>query len=115
MIGARPLCIKLDKTDGFIRLCDGTRYLVLFGDVKYDSIYNRIRCFIRVKSSITYVFSHNFERIKVDFYNSNSLPLERILALQNGIIFIKLVLTKDPNHYYYNIYLEKCSYQLAKK
>ena len=32
---------------------NGTRYLVLFGKEKYDYIYNRIRCLIRVKSGIT--------------------------------------------------------------
>ena len=30
------------------------------------------------------------------------------------IIDIKSVLKKDQNHYYYNIFLEKCSYQLVK-
>ena len=30
-----------------------TRYLALFGKEKYDFIYNRIRCLIRVKSGIT--------------------------------------------------------------
>ena len=28
---------------------------------------------------------------------------------------IKSFLNKDKNHYYYKIFLEKCSYQLAKK
>ena len=28
--------------DGFIRGYDGTRYLILFGSEKYDSIYDRI-------------------------------------------------------------------------
>ena len=31
------------------------------------------------------------------------------------IILIKSVLNKDKNCHYYNIFLEKCSYQLAKK
>ena len=35
--------------------------------------------------------------------------------LHNVIILIKLVFSKDQNHYYYNIFLEKFSYQLAKK
>ena len=34
---------------------DGTRYLVLFGSEKYDSIYYRIRYIICVKSGVTYV------------------------------------------------------------
>ena len=42
--------MRFDKIDGFIRVCDGTRYLVLFGSEKYDAIYNRIRYLIGVKS-----------------------------------------------------------------
>ena len=51
--------VKLDKIYGFIRVYDGTRYLVLFGTEKYDFIYNRIRYLrVGVKSGITYVISH---------------------------------------------------------
>ena len=32
-----------DKVDGFIRVYNGTRYLLLFGGEKCDFIYNRIR------------------------------------------------------------------------
>ena len=40
-VDCKPLHIRFDN--GFIRVYDGTRYLVLFGRKKYDSIYNRIR------------------------------------------------------------------------
>ena len=43
LIGAKPLQIRFDKVDGFIKIYDGTRYLVLFGGEKYDFRYNRIR------------------------------------------------------------------------
>ena len=46
LIGAKPLRIRFDKVDGFIKDYNGTRYLVLFGLEKYDAIYNRIRYFI---------------------------------------------------------------------
>ena len=39
MIGAKPLCNRLDKVEGFIRVSDGTRYLVFFESDKYDSTY----------------------------------------------------------------------------
>ena len=68
--------------------------------------------FIRQKSCITYVFSHNYAKIKVDSYDS--LHLEKTLTLHNVIILIKLVF-EGKNHYQYNIFLKKCSYQLAKK
>ena len=51
--------IKFDKVDGLIRDYDGTKYLILFSLYKYDAIYDRIRYFIGLKSSITYVFSSN--------------------------------------------------------
>ena len=45
-IGAKPLHIRFDKVDGFIRVYDGTKYLVLLGLEKEDTIYNRIRCLL---------------------------------------------------------------------
>ena len=49
LIGANPLRIRFNKVDAFIRVYDGTRYLVLIGPEAYDVIYNRIR----------YLVSHN--------------------------------------------------------
>ena len=60
-----------------------------------------------------YIFSHYYAKLKVAFYDS--LPIEKILNLHNIIILIKSILNKVQNHYYYNIFLEKCTYQLAKK
>ena len=31
LIGSKPLHIRFNKIDGFVRICNGTRYLVLFG------------------------------------------------------------------------------------
>ena len=42
---------------------------------RYDSIYNRIRYLISVKSDITYIIPHNYAKIKVNSYKS--LPLEK--------------------------------------
>ena len=36
LISPKPLLIRFDKVDGFIRVYDGTRHLVLFGLRKYD-------------------------------------------------------------------------------
>ena len=65
---------------------------------------------MEIKSGITYLFSHNYAKIKVDSYDS--LPLEKTLTFHNVIIHIKSVWNKDQNHYYYSIFLEKPSYQL---
>ena len=53
---AKPLNIRFDKVNGFIRVYDGARYLVLFRPEKYDLIYNKIRYVIRQKSCITCFF-----------------------------------------------------------
>ena len=51
--------------------------------------------------------------MKVNSYDS--LPIDKFLILDNVTILLKSVLNKDKNHYYPKIFLEKCSYQLAKK
>ena len=113
MIGSKALLTRFDKIGGFIGIYDGTRCLVLFSPEKYDAIYNRIKYLVSQKSGITYIFSHYYANIKVDSYDS--LHIEKILTLHNVIMLIKSVLNKDQNPYYYNVFLEKCSYQLDKK
>ena len=86
---------------------------MLFGSEKYDSIYDRIRYLINVKSGITYIIVHICVKIKIDLYDS--LPLEKTMTLCNVIILVELVWNKDKNNYYYNIFVEKVSYELPKK
>ena len=72
LIGGKPLCVRLDELNGFIRVYDGTRYLVLFGPEKC-AIYES------QKSGVTYVFSHNNARIKIELYDSSLLVKTLIL------------------------------------
>ena len=44
----------LDKADGFFRDHDATKYLVIFGLGKYNSIYDTIRYLIGLRNGITY-------------------------------------------------------------
>ena len=81
LFGSKPLPIRFNEVDGFIRVYDGTRYLTLLGSEIYDAIYNRIRYFISRKSDIKYVFSHNYAKIKID--SDDSLPLEKTFIFQN--------------------------------
>ena len=97
LIGVKPLRIRFDRVDGFIRIDDVTRYLVLFGPEKYDANYDRIRYLISQKSGTTYVFSYNYAKIKI--YSIDYLLAEKSLTLHNVIIFIKSVSNKDQNHY----------------
>ena len=96
LIDAKPLRIRFDKMDGFIRFYDGIRYLVLLGCEKYDFIYNRIRYLIGMKSGITYAMSHNYAKNKVDLYDSMSL--EKTIIFHNAIILVKSVFNKDKNN-----------------
>ena len=100
--------IKFDKVDGFIKVYDGTRYLVLFGPERHDSLYDRIRYLISQKSGITYSIDHNFARIRINSHNS--LPTEKASIFRDAIILVKSVFNKNQNYYYYHIYLEKDSY-----
>ena len=104
LIDPKPLSIRFDKIDGFIRIYDGTRYLTLFGSEKLGAIYKRIR--YKSKKWHNIMFSHYFAKFKVDSYDS--LPIEKILMLHNVIIHIKSVPNKDRNHYYVKRFLEKC-------
>ena len=106
VIDPKPLRIRFDKIDEITRIFDRTRYLALLGSGKYDTIYNRIRYLISLKSGITYIFSHYlFAKIKVESYDS--LPIEKKLTLHDIIIQIKSVLNEDKNHYYYKIFSRK--------
>ena len=113
LIDYKPLRIRFDKIDRFIRVYDRTRYLVLLRREKYDYSYDRIRYFKSVKSGITYTISHKYTTIKVDSYNY--LPLEKTMSLRNVIILVESVWHKDKNNYYYNIFLAKTSHELPKK
>ena len=66
LIDAKPLPVRFNKINRFIKVYDGVRCLLLSGTENYDLIYNRIRYLIGLKSGIKYVFSHNYAEIKVD-------------------------------------------------
>ena len=51
LIDPKPLLIRLDKIDGFIKIYDGS--LTLTDIEKFDTIYNRSRHLISLKSGIT--------------------------------------------------------------
>ena len=54
--GAKPLHIRFHKIEGFIRVYDGSRYLVSFESEKYVFIYKSVRYIIGVKSGIHMLF-----------------------------------------------------------
>ena len=105
---AKPLRIRYNKIDGFIKIHNKIRYLVLF-DEWCDKVYDRIKYLISKKSGITDSINHNFAIIRIDSHDS--LPIEKILSFLNVIILIKSVVNNNENNYYYNIFLERGSYK----
>ena len=104
VIDSKPLRIILEKIDVFIRVYDGTRYLVLFASETCYSIYKRIRHLLSVKSGITYIFLIIMQK----------LNLIHTMDFSNVIILIKSVWNKDKNNYYYIIFLEKLQMNYLK-
>ena len=81
-MGAPPLRIRFNKINGFIKIFDGTKYLVLISPERYVAIYDRTRYLISEKNGITYNISHNFTKIRIDWYNY--LPTEKTLTFHNA-------------------------------
>ena len=110
-LGPKPLRIRLDKIDGFIRVRgDEFRYLVLLDNGLFDKICDKIKYLISEKSGITDSINHNFGKCRIDSYDS--LPIEKKrLSFHNGIILIKSVVNKYKNNYYYYIFLEQGSHK----
>ena len=98
MIGSKPLSIRFDNMDEVIKIYDGTRYLVLFGPEKYDAINNIYFSSLLRESRSCFLWFFACRKNE-----------------HNVILLIKSVRNKDQNHYYYNIFSEKFSYEAAKK
>ena len=75
-MAAKPLGIRFNEIDKFMKIYHGTRYLVLLGHIWYDKIGDSIKYLISGKSGITDSINCNFGRIRIDSYNS--LPIEKI-------------------------------------
>ena len=75
-MGAKPLRISFDKIDGFVKIHDNIRYLVLFDYSFYDKICDKIKYLISKKSGITDSINQNFARIRID--SCDSLLIEKI-------------------------------------
>ena len=90
---AKALGIRFHKIDGFIKIYDGIKYLVLFGPGWYDAIYNTIKYLIIEKSGILVSINHNFARIRFDSYNY--LNIEKIFSFHNVIIPMKTVVNNN--------------------
>ena len=66
MIRTKPLGTMFNKIDGFIRAYNLTKYLILPRPEKYDTVFNKSRYPIALKSSGPYVDCFNYGKIKID-------------------------------------------------
>ena len=57
-MGAKSLRIRFQNVNGFIKIYDRIRYLVLIGPKRYEAIYDRIRYLLSGKSGTTCSISH---------------------------------------------------------
>ena len=73
--GAKPLRNRFDKIDGFIKIHDEIRYLLLFDYSYHDKVCDKIKYLISEKGGITDSINLNFGKIKIDSYDS--LPIEK--------------------------------------
>ena len=64
LINAKPMSIRFDKVNGFIRVYDGTTYPTLFELINYRAASSKIRYFTGVKSGITLLTFHSYEKKK---------------------------------------------------
>ena len=62
-----------DKVDEFIEDNDKTKYLVLFCPEIYHVFYYRIRYLLWLNRTITFVYSYNYQKIKIDSDNGLSV------------------------------------------
>ena len=52
-------------------------------NIKSDTLFDRFRYFIGLKSGITYIDSFIYSKIKIDL--DDDLPLKKILTLHNAV------------------------------
>ena len=89
----KPLHIRFNKINGFIRVCGNEfRYLLLFDYRLLDKICDKIKYLISEKSGIADSINYNFRKIRVDSYNS--LPIEKILTFHNFIFSLSQLLMR---------------------
>ena len=81
-MGAKPLGIRLNKIDGFIRFYGGKfRYLVLFDHGLFGKICDKIKYLINEKCGTTDSTNQNFGQIRIDSYNSLSIEKNRLFIM----------------------------------
>ena len=87
--------IRFDEIDGFIKIHDKIRYLILSDYGWFDKVCDNIKYLISKESGITDSINHNFARIRIDCYNSYRKYIKKyfynvIILLSKLLIRIKM-------------------------
>ena len=82
---------------------------MVFGYGLIEKISDKIKYLTSENSCIIDSIKHIFKEIRID--SCNSLPIEKIVTFHNVRIFIKSVVNKSKNNYYFYIFLEIGSYK----
>ena len=108
MYEAKSLHIIFDNIDRYIRKYNGTKSLTLFdSDAKYERCFDRVSYLIMLKNIYSSVYFQKFVKTKIN--SDNNLPLEKTLNIQNVVILVNSVFSKNQNYYYYQVFLKTCS------
>ena len=81
----------------------------MFGYGLIEKISDKIKYLTSENSCIIDSIKHIFKEIRID--SCIFLPIEKIVTFHNVIIFIKSVVNKNKNNYYFYIFLEIGSYK----
>ena len=108
MYEAKSLHIIFDNIDRYIRKYNGTKSLTLFdSDAKYERCFDRVSYLIMLKNIYSRVYFQKFVKTKIN--SDNNLPLEKTLNIQNVVILVNSVFSKNQNYYFYQVFLKTCS------
>ena len=80
-MGEKPFCIWFDKMDGFIKIYNGIKYLVL---LEYNESYDWLKYLISEKNNITDSINHNLARIRTGLQHSHTSIFLSSLVLISG-------------------------------
>ena len=65
-MGRKSLRIRFNKINGFIKIYEGIRYLILYNYERYNAICDKMKYLLSEKSGVKDSINHNFTRIRTD-------------------------------------------------
>ena len=111
-----PLCLIINKVDGYIEETNGNKYLTLVSAdknkellTKYTKLRDEIKNFIEKINNKTSEYEKDFMKTKFD--SDDSLLLNKTPKLHNMTIIFRFVFEEDGK-YYPQVFLDECLHEL---